>query len=116
MTEKLKLSRLRASRKRVQMTMSSSGPVPRSHDPPTHASVGANYEKNCNEGMAGKVTDLANDGDREFGAGSSKGGAFLAAAIDDQVPWLHLDVAYTAIDGPMGSPVPALCHLLLASG
>jgi leucyl aminopeptidase len=87
-------------------------PLPLSHDLPNSVHVVKNYEKNFGEVMKGKESDLDNDGDREFGAGTCKGGAFLAEAIDEQVPWLHLDVAFTAMDGPMGSPVPTLCHLL----
>jgi leucyl aminopeptidase len=91
-------------------------PLPLSHDLPNTEHVVADYEKNYDEVMEGKIADLDNDGDPKFGAGTSKGGGFLSKAIDEKVPWVHLDIAYTAIDGPIGSPVPTLAYLLEDGG
>ncbi len=89
-------------------------PLPLSHDLPNSQYVVSDYEKNFCEVMEGKFADLDNDGDSAYGAGSSRGAAYLASAVGEHVPWLHLDVAYTAADGPMGSPLPTLCQLLMA--
>jgi len=86
--------------------------LPLSHDLPNAEHLVADYDKNYCEVMEGKIADLDNDGDPKFGAGTSKGGGFLSKAIDEKVPWVHLDIAYTAIDGPIGSPVPTLAYLL----
>jgi leucyl aminopeptidase len=91
-------------------------PLPLSHDLPNSDFLVADYEKNFCEVMEGKVSDLENDGDTKFGAGTSKGGGFLSKAIDEKVPWVHLDVAYTAIEGPIGSPIPTLAYLLSDGG
>jgi leucyl aminopeptidase len=91
-------------------------PLPLSHDLPNADHLAADYEKNYNEVMEGKIADLDNDGDNKFGAGTSKGGAFLSRAVDEKVPWVHLDIAYTAIEGPVGSPVPTLAYLLADGG
>jgi leucyl aminopeptidase len=90
--------------------------LPLSHDLPNSEFLVADYEKNFCEVMEGKVSDLENDGDAKFGAGTSKGGGFLSKAIDEKVPWVHLDVAYTAIEGPVGSPIPTLAYLLSDGG
>ncbi len=91
-------------------------PLPLSHDLPNDAFLVADYEKNYCEVMEGKIADLDNDGDQKFGAGSSKGGGFLSRAVDEKVPWVHLDIAFTAIEGPVGSPVPTLAYLLAHGG
>ena len=90
--------------------------LPLSHDLPNDAFLVADYEKNYCEVMEGKIADLDNDGDQKFGAGTSKGGGFLSKAVDEQVPWVHLDIAYTAIEGPVGSPVPTMAYLLAHGG
>jgi leucyl aminopeptidase len=90
--------------------------LPLSHDLPNTEFLVADYEKNFVEVMHGKIADLDNDGDQKFGAGTAKGGGFLSKAIDEKVPWIHLDVAYTAIEGPVGSPVPTLAYLLTGGG
>jgi leucyl aminopeptidase len=36
--------------------------------------------------------------------------------VDEQVPWVHLDIAYTAIEGPVGSPVPTMAYLMAHGG
>lgn len=87
-------------------------PLPLSHDLSNTDHLVADYEKNYCEVMEGKIADLDNDGDAKFGAGTSKGGGFLSRAIDEKVPWVHLDIAYTAMEGPVGSPVPTLAYLL----
>jgi leucyl aminopeptidase len=66
--------------------------------------------------MESKIADLDNDGDAKFGAGTSKGGGFLSRAVAEKVPWIHLDIAYTAIEGPIGSPVPTLAYFLANGG
>jgi leucyl aminopeptidase len=91
-------------------------PLPLSHDLPNDAFLVADYEKNYCEVMEGKIADLDNDGDQKFGAGTSKGGGFLSKAVDEKVPWVHLDIAYTAIEGPVGSPVPTMAYLLAHGG
>jgi leucyl aminopeptidase len=91
-------------------------PLPLSHDLPNTEYLVADYDKNYCEVMEGKIADLDNDGDAKFGAGTSKGGGFLSKAIDEKVSWVHLDIAYTAIDGPIGSPVPTLAYLLENGG
>ncbi len=90
--------------------------LPLSHDLPNAEFLAADYEKNFNEVMLSKIADLNNDGDQKFGAGTAKGGGYLAYAIDEKVPWIHLDIAYTAMDGPVGSPVPTLAYLLTHGG
>ena len=89
--------------------------LPLSHDLPNSEFLVADYEKNFVEVMHGKIADLDNDGDQKFGAGTAKGGGFLSKAIDEKVPWIHLDIAYTAIDGPVGSPIPTMAYLLAGS-
>jgi leucyl aminopeptidase len=91
-------------------------PLPLSHDLPNDSFLVADYEKNYCEVMEGKIADLDNDGDQKFGAGTSKGGGFLSKAVDEQVPWVHLDIAFTAIEGPVGSPVPTMAYLLAHGG
>jgi leucyl aminopeptidase len=91
-------------------------PLPLSHDLPNDAFLVADYEKNYCEVMEGKIADLDNDGDQKFGAGTSKGGGFLSRAVDEKVPWVHLDIAFTAIEGPVGSPVPTIAYLLAHGG
>lgn len=86
--------------------------LPLSHDLPNSEFLVADYEKNFVEVMQGKIADLDNDGDQKFGAGTAKGGGFLSKAIDEKVPWIHLDIAYTAIEGPVGSPIPTMAYLL----
>lgn len=90
--------------------------LPLSHDLPNSEHLVADYDKNYNEVMEGKIADLDNDGDAKFGAGTSKGGGFLARAVAEKVPWIHLDIAYTAIEGPIGSPVPTLAYFLANGG
>jgi leucyl aminopeptidase len=107
----------RAARERLLAAARRAGekawPLPLDHDLPNAEHVIADYEKSFSKSMAGAYTDLDNDGKRDYGAGTCRGGAFLEEAIANRVAWLHLDVAYTAMDGPTGSPVPTLCHLLL---
>lgn len=86
--------------------------LPLSHDLPNSEFLVADYEKNFVEVMHGKIADLDNDGDPKFGAGTAKGGGFLSKAIEEKVPWIHLDIAYTAIEGPVGSPIPTMAYLL----
>ncbi len=90
--------------------------LPLSHDLPNSELLAADYEKNFVEVMHGKIADLDNDGDQKFGAGTAKGGGFLSKAIDEKVPWVHLDIAFTAMEGPVGSPVPTMAYLLSHEG
>lgn len=46
--------------------------------------------------MKSPYADLRNSGNRE--AGSSKGGVFLKAFVDDKTPWVHFDIAGVAWD------------------
>ncbi|MGD8394359.1 MAG: leucyl aminopeptidase [Candidatus Eiseniibacteriota bacterium] len=107
----------RAARERLLVAARRAGekawPLPLDHDLPNSEHVIADYEKSYSKSMAGAYTDLDNNGKRDYGAGTCRGGAFLEEAIAGRAAWLHLDIAYTGMDGPTGSPVPTLCHLLL---
>jgi len=64
--------------------------------------------------MKSEIADLANVGGRA--AGTCTAGAFLAAFVPEDTPWIHLDIAGTAYGkgnaalakGPTGTPLRAL--------
>ncbi len=48
--------------------------------------------KEHKEDMKSKYADLRNDGKSRYG-GASQGAAFLECFIDENVNWIHLDIA-----------------------
>lgn len=47
-----------------------------------------------------EVADLCNIGKKSVQAGASTAGAFLAAFVENDTPWVHLDIAGTAFNVP----------------
>ncbi len=54
------------------------------------------------EDLKSKVADMKNSGGR-VGAGASIAGAFLEKFVDDDTPWIHLDIAGTAYESETGA-------------
>ncbi len=54
------------------------------------------------EDLKSKVADMKNSGGR-VGAGASIAGAFLEKFVDDDTPWIHLDIAGTAYEKETGA-------------
>ncbi len=64
--------------------------------------------------LKSKVADMKNSGGR-VGAGASIAGAFLEKFVDEDIPWIHLDIAGTAYEsetGAKGTMVRTIAHHL----
>jgi len=83
---------------------------------PIHPDVHKEIESGCKHGSTGRLTkyaDLKNIAEKP-GPGTTTAAVFLQQFIEDETPWVHLDIAATASSGDevTGRPVGLLIQFL----